>query len=70
MTKDWSFTAWAENGPIEVIIENKTSDEWPFVERDDSLLPPDEFEIEDVETNNAIADAQATIAETSATTAA
>ena len=57
MTKDWSVTAWAESGPIEVEVLNKASQEWPYVERDDSLLPHDEFEVADLATNNAIASA-------------
>ena len=47
MSKDWSFTAWGENGPITVEVIGKTSDAWPLVERNDALLPLDEFEIGD-----------------------
>ena len=37
MTKDWAFTAWGENGAVQVWIRNKPSDtQWPWINRDDS----------------------------------
>ena len=39
MTKDWSFTAWGENGPVEVNVAGKSKHHWPYVNRDDSKLP-------------------------------
>ena len=45
MTKDWSFTAWGENGPVKVNVSGKEKHHWPLVKREDSLLPADEREI-------------------------
>ena len=68
MTKDWAFTAWGEDGPLQVFIRNKPSDDqWYFIDRDDSLLPDDEFEVGNPAQFNAVANEHATTAETSAT---
>ena len=67
MTKDWALTAWGENGPLEVFVKDKPSaNQWPWVDRDDSLLPADEFEVNDMATNNDIANGHATTAEENA----
>jgi hypothetical protein len=42
MARDWSFTAWGEDGPVEVGIDNKISQSFPYVKKDDSKLPEDE----------------------------
>ena len=39
MTKDWSITAWGENGPLEVKVNGKAKQHWPHVDRNDSELP-------------------------------
>ena len=47
MSKDWALTAWGEDGQVSLFINGKgDSDQWPLVDRDDSLLPSDEKEIE------------------------
>ena len=52
MSKDWALTAWGENGPLSVGINGKTSDVWPEIGRQDSLLPQDELEISSTDTSD------------------
>ena len=43
MSKDWSITAWGENGPVSIEVVGKgNTDHFPFVRKDDSKLPPSE----------------------------
>ena len=77
MSKDWALTAWGENGPLSVYINGKTSDVWPEIGRQDSLLPQDEFEISPSDpivppvgqTDKERAESYASAAETAADTA-
>ena len=43
MTRDWSITAWGEDGPVEVTVLGKgESQHFPFLSKNDELLPTDE----------------------------
>ena len=42
LTNDWSFTAWGENGSVQVTVDGKTSDDFPLLAMDDTSLPPNE----------------------------
>ena len=42
MSKDWSVTAWGENGSVKVTVGGLTSDSFPYIKRNDSYLPQDE----------------------------
>lgn len=43
MSKDFSVTAWGEDGSVEVQVQGKVmSDNFPYVAKDDSSLPPNE----------------------------
>ena len=39
MSRDWSVGAWGENGTVSVVLPGRTSDSFPYVEINDSLLP-------------------------------
>ena len=40
MTRDWSFTAWGENGTVQVSIPTKgPSKTFPYIYRNDDYLP-------------------------------
>jgi hypothetical protein len=49
MTPDWTFSAWGEDGSIEVSVTGSNGiipkDSWPFVQRNDNQLPANENEI-------------------------
>ena len=36
MSKDWSFTAWGENGEVEVtVMGKKETEKFPFIQKKD-----------------------------------
>ena len=67
MSKDWSFTAWGENGAVQVTVNGVDTQHFPYITKNNDLLPEEGSNSGDQTANNAAANAAADNAETYAT---